>query len=59
MEAPGERSLWDLLAQRAGLSSVPGPLEARPCSHTTRHHSGHTTDPLTLHAGWYQSVFIE
>lgn len=44
-----------LSAQREGASSVPGPLEANPCSH----HSGHTADPHTPHAGWYQSVFIE
>lgn len=54
MKSPG-----GLSGDREGLSSVAGTLEAEPCSHLASCHGGHTTDPHTPRAGWYQSVFIE
>lgn len=48
-----------LSAERERLSSAPDPPEAKPRSRPAGHHGGHTTDPHTPPAGWYQSVFIE
>lgn len=53
----GTKPPWGLSAEREGLSSVPGPLEAKPRSHLASHHGGHMTDPHVPRAERYQTVY--